>query len=191
MIANALDFLFDTLLGLFSFAVLLRFYLQLTGAPFQNPVSQAVVALTNFAVKPTRRFIPSWRAYDLSTLFLAYMTELLLQFIKLWLHEFPILVADNSVWIALFGLALLAVIKLSIYIFLYSIILQAVLSWVNPYTAISSALNALTNPILKPLRRYIPSPNGLDLTPLVVFILAQLLIIILVSPMEQMLFKFF
>ncbi len=185
MIANALLFLLQTLLGFFTLAVLLRFYLQLTGAPFQNPASQAVVALTNFAVKPLRRFIPSWRKFDLSTLLLAYFSQFLLQLGIQWLRDFPLLVAGQAVWIALLGLALIGVLKLSIYIFLFAVFMQAILSWVNPYSPISSVLDALTRPILMPLRKRIPMAGGVDLTPLVVFICAELLLILLISPLEQ------
>ena len=185
MIANALLFLLQTLLGLFTLAVLLRFYLQLTGAPFQNPASQAIVALTNFAVKPLRRFIPSWRKLDLSTLLLAYFSQFLLQLGVLWLRDFPLLVAGQAVWGALLGLALIGVFKLSIYIFLFAVFIQAILSWINPYTPMTSVLDALTRPILNPLRRYIPLAGGVDLTPLVVFICAQLLFILLIWPLEK------
>ncbi len=187
MIANALQFLLQTLLGLFTLAVLLRFYLQLTGAPFQNPASQAIVALTNFAVKPLRRFIPSWRKLDLSTLLLAYFSQFLLQLGIQWLRDFPLLIAGQTVWGVLLGLALIGVIKLSIYIFLFAIFMQAILSWVNPYTPMSSVLDALTRPILNPLRRRIPMAGGVDLTPLVALICAQLLFILLVWPLEQQL----
>jgi YggT family protein len=185
MITNALLFLLQTLLGLFTLAVLLRFYLQLTSAPFQNPVSQAIVALTNFAVKPLRRLIPSWRKLDLSTLLLAYFSQFLLQLGIQWLRDFPLLIAGQAVWGALLGLALIGVLKLSIYIFLFAVFIQAILSWTNPYTPMASVLDALTRPILNPLRRHIPMAGGVDLTPLVVFICAQLLLILLIWPLEQ------
>ncbi len=185
MFTNALLFLLQTLLGLFSLAVLLRFYLQLTGAPFQNPASQAIVALTNFAVRPLRRFIPSWRKLDLSTLLLAYFSQFLLQLGIQWLRDFPLLVAGQAAWAALLGLALIGVIKLSIYIFLFAVFIQAILSWVNPYSPMSSILDALTRPILKPVRKRIPMAGGVDLSPLVVFICAQLLFILLIWPLEQ------
>jgi YggT family protein len=185
MITNASLFLLQTLLGLFSLAVLLRFYLQLTGAPFQNPASQAIVALTNFAVKPLRRVIPSWRKLDLSTLLLAYLSQFLLQLGIQWLRDFPLLIAGQAVWVALFGLALTGMLKLSIYIFLFAVFIQAILSWVNPYTPMTSVLDALTRPILKPLRRRIPLAGGVDLSPLVVFVIAQLLLILLILPLEQ------
>lgn len=185
MINNALQFLLHTLLGLFTIAVLLRFYLQLTRAPFQNPASQAVVALTNFAVKPLRRVIPGWRGFDFSTLLLAYLAQLLLQFGSLWLNDFPLFVAGDSVWMAMLGLALVGLLKLSIYIFLYAVLLQAVLSWVNNYTPLTAVLDALTRPVLAPLRHYLPNAGGIDFSPLVVFIGAELLLLLVVAPLEQ------
>ncbi|MCB5186361.1 YggT family protein [Methylobacillus gramineus] len=191
MIDNALQFLLHTLLGLFTLALLLRFYLQLTRAPFQNPVSQAVVAVTNFAVKPIRRFVPGIGGVDTSTLLLAYIAQFLLQLGSLWIRDFPLLVADNTIWIALLGLALVGLLKLSIYIFLYAVLLQAILSWINPYTIITPVLEALTRPLLKPLRNRIPTASGFDLTPLVIFIVAELLLIVLITPTEQQLLRLF
>ncbi|MEZ0231946.1 MAG: YggT family protein [Methylophilaceae bacterium] len=184
MITTALQFLLQTILGLFALTALLRFYLQLTNAPFQNPVSQLVVALTNFIVVPTRRFIPSWRGFDLSTLLLAYAAELLIKLGLLWLGDFPLMLAGNLIWVAIFGLALVEVLKLSIYIFLYATILQAILSWVNPYSPVAPVLDALTRPLLKPLRKRIPLAGGFDLTPIIVFIVAQLLLLVFISPLE-------
>ena len=191
MFTNALQFLLHTLLGLFTLVVLLRFYLQLVGASFQNPVSQAVIALTNFVVKPLRRVIPGWRGLDFSTLFLAFISQLLLQLGTLWLRDFPLLVAGNSIWFALLGLTLIGLLQLSIYIFLYAVLLQAILSWVNPYTPIAAALDALTRPLLNPLRKYIPTAGGIDLSPLVVFIGAELLLIVFIAPLEQQLLNLF
>jgi len=183
MIANALAFILQTLLGLFTLMVLLRFYLQLTGAPFQNPVSQAVVAVTNFAIKPLRRIIPGWRGLDLSSLLLAYATQLILLIAIRWLSDFPFLVAGSSVWVALLGLALMEILKLSIYIFLYAVIAQAILSWLNPYNALSPVLDALTRPILNPIKKRIPSSGGFDFSPIIVFIIAQLLLMLFITPL--------
>ncbi len=191
MITNALQFLLHTILGLFTLAVLLRFYLQLTGAPFKNPVSQAVVTLTNFAVKPLRRLVPGWGGLDFATLILAFVAQLLLQLGTLWLSDFPLFVAGSQIWLALLGLTMIGLLKLSIYIFLYAVLLQAILSWMSPHTLITPVLDALTRPLLKPLRNRIPTAGGLDLSPLVVFIGAELLLILAVTPLEQQFLKLF
>lgn len=182
--AQAMIFLLDTFLGLFTLAVLLRFYLQLTGAPFHNPVSQAIVALTNFAVRPVRRFVPALAGMDTSTLLLAFIAQLLLQVATLWLKDFPVMVASTAVYGAIAGLALLALLRMSIYIALYAVIIQAILSWVNPYTPVAPVLESLTRPLLGPLRRRFGSFNGIDLTPLLVFVAAQLVLMLLINPLE-------
>jgi YggT family protein len=190
MLTNALGFLLQTLLGLFTLVLLLRFYFQLTGVPFKNPVTQALLALTNFVVQPTRRFIPNWGNINLAILVLAFLIELFLQFSLLWLKNFPFMVAGPAVWTSLIGLTLIGLLKLSIHIFLYAVIFQAILSWVNPYTPAAPVLDALTRPLLKPLRKFIPLAGGFDLTPLVVLIGGQLLLIVLITPLEQLFLKF-
>ena len=191
MMTNALLFLLHTILGLFILALMLRFYLQLTRAPFQNPACQAIVVITNFAVRPLRRVIPSWGNIDLSTLLLAYVSQLLLELASLWLKDFPLFVAGNSVLLALLGLAAINLLKLSIYIFMYAVVIQAVLSWINAYTPVTPVLDALTRPVLQPVRRVLPTAGGIDFSPLVVIVVAQLLLIILVSPLEQHFLRLF
>lgn len=191
MMTNAMEFLLHTLLGLFTLAVLLRFYLQLTNAPFHNTFSQAVVILTNFAVRPLRRIIPSWSGLDLSTLLLAFLAQLLLQIATLWLRDFPLMVAGHLILTALLGLAFVGLLKFSITIFLYAVLLQAILSWVNPYTPLAPVLDALTRPLLNPLRKNIPMAGGIDFSPLIVFIAAELLLILLVAPLEQQFLRMF
>jgi YggT family protein len=191
MLSNALEFLLNTLLGLFTLALLLRFYLQLVAAPFHNPVSQAVVALTNFAVRPARRIIPSWGWLDSASVLLALLTQLVLQVGVLWLRDFPLLVADGQVFAAILALAVLNLLKLSIYIFLYGVLLQAILSWINPYTPLTPVLDSLTRPLLRPLRRIMPAMSGVDLTPLAVFIAAELMLMLLIAPLELQLQSLF
>jgi len=191
MLTNALVFLLNTLLGLMTIVFLLRFYLQATNAPFRNPLSQAVVKATDFLVIPVRRIVPSMFKLDTSTLVLAFLTQLLLQFSLQYLNGFPFGLSGNSIWLGLAGLSVLHVANLSVDLFLYAIIAQALLSWVNPYTPIAPVLDALTRPILNPIRQLIPSPNGLDLSPLVAILAAQLLQMLVFSPLEMTVTKLF
>ena len=77
MIQNALIFLIETLAGLFTVALLVRFYMQWARAPQRNPVADFVNALTNFAVLPARRFIPGLWGLDLATLLVAWLVQFL------------------------------------------------------------------------------------------------------------------
>lgn len=184
MLTQAAIFLLDTLLGLFTLAVLLRFYLQLVGAPFYNPISQAVVVLTNFAVRRARRFVPSWHGLDLSTLVLAFLAQLLLQLSLLWLRDYPLWVASGVAYLAIVGLTLLSLLRLSVYIFFYAVLLQAILSWINPRTPAAPVLDSLTRPLLRPLQRRLGTSGGIDFSPLVVLIAAQLLLMLVINPTE-------
>ncbi|OGV77041.1 MAG: osmotic-shock protein [Methylotenera sp. RIFCSPLOWO2_02_FULL_45_14] len=185
MLNNAIIFLLQAVLGLLTIAFLLRFYFQLTKVSFQNQAAQMIVSLTNFAVKPLRRIVPSLRKLDISTLMLAYLTQLILTVSLLWLKGFPLLIADNQIWLVILGVSLIGVVSLSLSIFLYAVLLQAILSWVNPHTPIAPILNSLTYPILNFLRKYIPPAANFDLSPLVFILAAQLLLTTVLIPLEN------
>jgi len=190
MLDNAILFLLQTLLGLFTLAFLLRFYFQLTKVSFQNQAAQAIVTLTNFAVKPMRRLMMALGnlgipKLDVSTLLLAYISQLILTVCSLWLKGFPLLIAGSSIWLIILTVTLLGVISMSITIFLYAVLIQAVLSWVNPHTPIAPILDKLTNPILNFLRKFIPMAGNIDLSPLAFIITAQLLLITILIPLEN------
>ncbi len=185
MLNNAILFLLNTLLDLLTLAFLLRFYFQLTKVSFQTQAAQVIVSLTNFAVKPTRRVVPSIGRLDLSTLLLAYSTQVVLSLFSFWLKGFPFLIVGSHIWLVMLGIAALSIASMSLTIFLYAVLIQAILSWVNPYTPIAPVLSNLTNLVLSWLRRYIPTAGNVDLTPLVFIIAAQLLHITILIPLEN------
>lgn len=185
MINNIILFLLEAVLGLLSIAFLLRFYFQLTRASFQNQFAQLIVTVTNFAVKPLRRMLPGLGKVDISTLLLAYLTQLVLNFFTFLLNGFPIFVAGNAVWLVMLGLAFIGIVSISISIFLYAVLIQAVLSWINPHTPAAPILNSLTNPVLRLFRKYIPPAGNFDLSPLVFIIVAQLLLTTILAPLKN------
>ena len=185
MLNNALIFLLQAILGLLILAFLLRFYFQLTKVSFQQQAAQIVVTLTNFAVKPVRRIVPSLKQIDLSTLLLAYLTQLILTIATLWLRGFPLMIAGSGVWLNILLIAVLGIISMSISIFMYAVLIQAVLSWINPYTPIAPVLDKLTYPVLRVFRKFIPTAGSIDLSPLVFIIAAQLLLTTILIPIEN------
>lgn len=191
MLINGLNFLLNTILGLFTVIFLLRFYLQLCAAPFKNPVGQTLISISQFLVKPLRRVIPSIGKFDITTILLAFICQLLLAFTEQLLRGLPIsLISVEQCWIIV-AIALIEIIKLSFYIFLYAIIAQALLSWITPYTMITPMLNALTKPILAPLQKLVPIKNGLDFSPFIFFIIVELCLIMFISPLENLLIQLF
>lgn len=184
MFANAIIFLVKTILSLLTLAFLLRFYFQLTRVSFSHPLSQTIVQVTNFAVKPIRKIIPSAFGMDLSTLLLAVLAQFLMTFITLLLQDFPLWIAGDHIWLIMLGLAGLGVISMSVSIFMIAVLLQAVLSWVNPHTPIAPILHQISSPILNRLRRMVQPIGMLDLSALVFIITAQLILSTLLIPLE-------
>lgn len=185
MIFSATHFLLSTILNILTMMFLLRFLMQTFKTSFHNPVGQIVISLTDFAVKPACRFVPSWKKTDLSTLLLAFVTQLLLQLALLWLRDFPITVADAPIWPGILGLSLLGVVRTLLDIFFYAIMLHVILSWVNPHTPIAPVLNSLTRPILTPIQKIIPTVSGIDFSPFVAIILLQMLNISIIGTLEN------
>ena len=181
---QALIFLLETFLGLFSLALLMRFYLQAVRAPARNPLSQFLAALTDYIVRPTRRVIPGLWGYDLSTLLLAWLTELLLISGVLALKGYQIGPGVGAAVIGLMLLAALNLLKLFIYILMVAVFAQAILSFVAPRGPATSLLASLTRPFLGLFQRRIPPVGGVDLSPLFVLVICQILLMWPVTALE-------
>ena len=185
MVGPALKFLLDTAFGLLTYAFLLRFAMQWLRAPFRNPVGQALTALTDWAVKPLRRVLPGFRGLDWSTLLLAWLAQFL------WLLAVGLLLGGGVVsGTAVAALALVAVVELlkaALWLLIIVVFVQAILSWVAPDGPVAGLLNALTYRFLAPVRRVVPPLGGtLDLSPLIVIVLAQLALMLPVHWLETL-----
>jgi YggT family protein len=185
MISSALTFLLQTLGNLFVIAVLLRFMMQLFRVPFRNPFSQFIVVITDFAVKPLRRLVPGLLGLDWACLVLAVLIKLVVVAATYWLSGYPFALAGARVWPVMFGLAAVRLVSLTVYMVIGLTLVRAVLSWVNSNTPLMPVVYALTEPFLRPLRRFIPMVSNVDLTPLVLFILCQLILMVPVLALER------
>jgi YggT family protein len=187
MMKNALLFLVDVVCALIVYPLLLRFWMQVLRAPFRNPLGQALQALTNWIVKPLRKVIPGWFGIDFATLLPAIV------FRWLWLvAEFAILGAqlEGMLLVTLGAVTLVSLVKISLYMLMGAVIVQAILSWVAPDGPIAGVLNALTFRFLRPIRRLIPPLGGqLDLSPLIVVVACQLLLLLPIAWLEQVLVR--
>lgn len=185
MIEGALKFLIQTLGNLFVIAVLLRFMMQLFRVPFRNPFAQFIVAITDFAVKPLRRVVPGLLGLDWACLVLAWLVELVVVTAGYWLEGFPFALAGGKVWPVMLGLAAVRLLSLTIYLIIGLTLIRAVLSWVNSNNPLMPVVYELSEPFLRPLRRIVPTVAQIDLTPLVLFILCQLILMVPVLALER------
>jgi YggT family protein len=185
VIEGALKFLIQTLGNLFVIAVLLRFMMQLFRVPFRNPFAQFIVAVTDFAVKPLRRVVPGLFGLDWACLLLAWLVELGVVTAVYWLDGFPFALAGGGVWPVMLGLAVVRLLSLTVYLVIGLTLVRAVLSWVNSDTPLMPVVYELTEPFLRPLRRFVPMVANVDLTPLVLFVLCQLVLMVPVLALER------
>ena len=181
-LTNPAVFLVQVVFGFYVLVVLLRFLLQVLRADFYNPLSQFVVKLTTPVLRPLRRVVPGAWGLDLASLLLAWvLTAVQLAFMAA-------LLSIDFHPLAPVAWALPELVGLLFNIFLFAIIVQAILSWVNPgrYNPASAVLDSLTAPLLRPLRRVIPPLSGLDLTPMAAVIGLVLAEMLLLPPLDAL-----
>lgn len=185
MLADTLRFLLQNLSDFFVLNLLLRFYLQVVRAPFNHPLAQFVLAITNFAVLPTRKLVPALGGYDTATLLLAWLVALLTNVVLFMIHPLPFdLTHPNSV-LALALLSLLGLMRLSMYLLFGALLVQVIMSWVNPYNPLTPLLDKLTRPFLRPIQKALPPIANIDLSPMILILLIQLILGVVFGHLEQ------
>lgn len=173
-LTTPLMLIINTLFDLYILLVLLRFLLQMLRADFYNPVSQFIVKLTTPPLRILRRFIPSVARQDAAAivlcLILIYAKFLLMRALSIPAAHIGGVMAPIS-GVSYAGLLVFSIadlIALVFTVFLVAVIIQVILSWISPghYNPVIGLVHKLAEPVLKPIRKLIPSLGGLDLSPL-------------------------
>lgn len=184
MLNQVLLFLLDTLLTLVSAAFLLRFQMQLMRTPFRNPLGQFLLAVTDFAVKPLRRVIPGLLGWDWASLLAALVTQMILLGVTSLLlghaMSFPAGVGG------IIFLALVKLLALSVNMLIWTVIVSAVLTWVQPYHWLNGLASSLVQPFLRPVQKLIPTIGNVDLSPLVLILAGQVILMAPIAWLEQL-----
>ncbi len=179
--SNAGVFLIDSLFGLYICAVLLRLLFQVVRADFYNPLCQAIVTVTNPVLRPLRRYIPALLTIDTASVLLIFALQLI---------NTSLVALVMGVTPKLAGLLVVAVAEIAnktVWIFLAAVVAQFVLSWVaaGGYNPVIGVIQALAEPLLRPVRRVLPPLGGLDFSPWVVMIGLNLLLMLAVAPLRD------
>ncbi|WP_295520501.1 YggT family protein [Limnohabitans sp. Rim8] len=159
----------DVVAGLVAGTCLLRFLMQWQRISFHQPLGNFVFSMTDWLILPLRKVVPAWSAWDLSSLVGAWLIKVV-QFLLLWL------VAGGKGSLALLpllslvGLAQLVVSALSALV-----LVLAIMSWVNPGSQMYALTARLCEPFLRPFQRVVPLIGGIDLSPLVLLLILQIL----------------
>ena len=179
ILTQAVLLIIDSVAGFFSILLLLRFFMQAFRAPFNNQFGAFVVKLTNWAVIPLRKVLPPLFGLDSASLLAAYLLQALVLAAVVLLHAGPGVLEPTSTVILILSRSLLATLRLCVYLFIGLLIVQAAISWFSPHSPLYRPIYQMTYPLLQPLRRIIPPVSGIDLTPLIAILLAQIILLLL------------
>jgi YggT family protein len=171
-------FLLDVIVGLLGGACLLRLYMQYHRVPFGNPLGRFVFAITDWIVLPLRRVVPPVKRWDLASAVAAWLL-VMAKFVLLWM-----LAGGLGRWTILPLVSLIGLLQLAVSGLTALLIVYAILSWVPGASSMLQDLIArLAEPLVRPLRRFIPLLGGVDLSPLAAIVLLQVVAIVLGSLM--------
>lgn len=164
-------FLIQSITTIYLVIILLRFLLQLCRADFFNPVSQFAHRATAPLLLPLRKLVPTVGNFDFASLVLALLLQWLAIQITASLHGNALI---NILYVMWWGV--LGILSMLINIYIYGLLAAIILSWVaphNPHPAIA-LLWQLMEPVMAPFRKLVPNLGGLDLSPILVFLVLNM-----------------
>jgi YggT family protein len=170
-IADSFTLLINIFFNLLLLLVLLRFLLQLVRADFYNPISQSVARLTNPLLLPLRKIIPGFGGFDVASLVLLLLMEMLATIALGLVHGVGMV---PIIYVVLW--APLGIVSMFLKFYFFAILGMIILSWIAPgnQSPVIYLLHQLTEPVMAPFRRLLPALGGLDLSPILVFIAIQI-----------------
>jgi len=162
--------------------VIIRFMLQLAKADFYNPLAQAMVKVTQPVVGPLQKILPRTGRFSLAAILAAFLVQMLLIVLVLLIAGFGM---PNPVSLAIWSLIGLASQVLDLLFF--AILATIILSWLAPQANHSATylLHQLTEPVMAPVRRMLPNLGGLDFSPILVFIMINLVNMLVIQSLAQ------
>ncbi|MDT4820763.1 YggT family protein [Achromobacter agilis] len=176
MLGEIFRFLLEIVFTLFGAALIARAWMHAIRLHPFNPLARAVYQATNWLVTPLRKIIPAGNKIDWTSLVAAWLSALI-YLVLIWLVAIGALIPLELLPAAM-GSALVMAAKWALNLVVWLTLIQAVLSWVNPMAPMMPLLQALTDPMLNPIRRILPR-TSIDFSPLVLLIVAQIVLMVL------------
>ncbi|MGV6807998.1 MAG: YggT family protein [bacterium] len=176
-------YLVQTIGHLYLTVLVLRFLLQAVRADFNNPISRFLIRATHQPTQPIRKLVPTYRTFDMATLLLALVWQILIIQLSAFVAGYSLLpVLYMIAW------AVIGTLSLVLYIYLYGLLIVIVASWVAPHSRHPALmlLSQMMAPVMAPFQRLIPALGGLDLSPILVFLVINMLRIFLAGAAQQL-----
>ncbi|MFT3759781.1 YggT family protein [Thauera sp.] len=179
MLANILLLVLDAAGGFLTLMLLARFYMQWQRISFRNQIGQFVVSTTDWLVRPLRRFVPGLFGLDMASLLPAWVVQVAMVAIELSLRGAVFSGNVGAVLVGLWGVGLIELVRMMVYLLFAVVLGSAVLSWVSPHAPLAPLLHSLAEPFLRPFRRIVPTIANVDLSPLVLLLVLQIVLMLL------------
>lgn len=173
---NGILFLISCVFDFYIMVLFMRLVLAWVGADYNHPVTQFIVKLTSFLVVPLKKYLPDIRGFETATLLLVIIVEVIKYFVLLSMsYGMPNILGLFIIAIADACRLLLATLSLAL-------LIQVILSFVQTTSPVYPILCKFTSPLTRPLQRIIPLIGGIDIAPVIVIVILQLLIITVINP---------
>ena len=179
MLVNILLLVLDAAGGFLTLMLLARFYMQWQRISFRNQIGQFVVSTTDWLVRPLRRFVPGLFGLDMASLLPAWVVQVAMVAIELSLRGAVFSGNVGAVLVGLWGVGLIELVRMMVYLLFAVVLGSAVLSWVSPHAPLAPLLHSLAEPFLRPFRRIVPTIANVDLSPLLLLLVLQIVLMLL------------
>ena len=179
MLANIFLLVINAAAGFITLMLLARFYMQWQRISFRNQLGQFVVSTTDWIVRPLRRVVPGMFGLDMASLLPAWVVQVLLVAFELSLRGAVFSGNTAAVVAGLAGVGLIELIRMMVYLLFAVVLGSAVLSWVSPHSPLAPLLTAIAAPFQRPFRRVVPTIANVDLSPLVLLLVLQIVLMVL------------
>jgi YggT family protein len=175
MLTDAIIFLLRAVGDFVAIAAIARFLMQTLRTGAHSPVAQFCMAVTNWAVLPLRRVLPAIAKQDTASLVTAYVLIFVVALGVFAIRGVAVFSAAEAL-AAIAVYALVDLLRLVIYVFVGATIIWVLLSWVNPRHPYGYFFEALSRPIVSPIRKIVPLIGGFDISPIIACLLLQLIL---------------
>ncbi|MDP6025511.1 MAG: YggT family protein [Pseudomonadales bacterium] len=183
-LANASVYIIQTFFGLYTIVMMLRFLMQVSRTDYYNPICQAIVKITDPAIRPFRTVLPTVYGVDFATLTVAFIIQLVAVMLIMMLFGYSFFLPIYVAWV------LVGLFSIILKIYFFALLISVISSWIAPYSnhPALSLIHQITEPICTPARKLLPPMGGIDFSIILVFVFINIIDnILVVAPLAQML----
>lgn len=180
--AQAGVYIIQTFFGLYTLMVMIRVLMQVARADYYNPICQAIVKITDPAIRPFRSFLPSVMGVDFAALATAFLVQLIAVMLIMMLWGGPVFSLLYVAWV------LLGLFSIIFSIYFFALIIMVIASFIAPYSDHPALIliHQLVEPICAPARKLLPPMGGLDFSIILVFVAINIIDdILVIAPLAQ------